>query len=496
MMTKVTLFLFSLCFFPSVCFYGQSGGSFDYHFARGLVLEHQFTRAEAHIGQWGENTPHTIYLEALSSFLQHHLDEHHYDGSALSGQTSIWLSHLEGLQDADALFTRAVVLFFSSFTHGRYGNYMASVRDFNRAYRTAGRLRSHYPRYAPGQMMHGVILVLFGSMPENYKWLLRLMNIPGDVDKGLEILHKVYKDNRNDPSYRFHEEHLFFLVFSYRNFSPEPENLRQMEQYYQHPRVKQWLVRSPMIRYSKVMLLKDLGENDRAISWMERPYRVHPQVSFLYLDAYVYGMSLLQKMDYAGAKAAFNSYLDRYSGDLYVKASRQKLAWIALLTSGKGAYQKEIRQVEGRGSLITGADKWAQQEMESGKPPNRILLKARLLFDGGYYQQALKELLRHNPSQAYSSTKDGLEYRYRLGRIYDKLEEHQKAIANYAITIKQGGEEPWYYAANAALMTGEIHLRRGEKELARKAFEKCLEIHPESYKESIHQKAKARLKSL
>lgn len=500
-MFRLTFLLMALCFMKPVfsgggSFEGSSEGTFDYDFARGLILEHQFSRGEAYIRQSGQVTSQTIYLEALSAFLQYHLDEHIYDGSVLNSRTSEWVSHLEGSDEADALFSRAAVLFFSSFTHGRYGNYVSSVRDFNKAYRTANRLKSEHPQYAAGQLMHGVILVLFGSIPENYRWLLRLMNIPGDVDKGLKIIHNMYKANRNNPAYDFHEEHLFFLAFSYRNFGPGLEALEQVDRYYEHPRVQQWLVRSPMVRYSRVMLLKDLGRNDEAIQWMERPYRVRPEVPFLFLDAYIYGLSLLEKMDYRGARVAFTDYLNRYSGQLYRKSVHQKLAWIGLLSSGEGAYRRHIDKVGTEGSLMTGADKGAQKEYEWGTPPNPGLLKTRLLFDGGYYDQAMKELMASKPSQGYASQKDDLEHHYRLARIYDKMNLQHNAITYYAITIEKGAEKPWYFAANAALMMGELHLRRGEREKAKQAFEKCLTMNPESYKESIHQKAKARLNTL
>ena len=58
-------------------------------------------------------------------------------------------------------------------------------------------------------------------------------------------------------------------------------------------------------------------------------------------------------------------------------------------------------------------DNQALSESKSNTVPNITLLKARLLFDGGYYQKALNIMIEKNPSDFCKTTKDYLEYTYR-----------------------------------------------------------------------------------
>ena len=129
--------------------------------------------------------------------------------------------------------------------------------------------------------------------------------------------------------------------------------------------------------------------------------------------------------------------------------------------------------------------------MPRHKIPNLVLLKARLLFDGGYYDKALNELL-NSPTKSFLFTrKDLVEYSYRLGRIYHESGNPDKALSFYRLTIQRGKNDPWYFAAASALQMGLIYESRGDFSRADSAYNVCLECKPAEYKNSLSQKAKA-----
>jgi tetratricopeptide (TPR) repeat protein len=143
-----------------------------------------------------------------------------------------------------------------------------------------------------------------------------------------------------------------------------------------------------------------------------------------------------------------------------------------------------------KGSTETEADKQALKDARSGKWPDPLLLKARLLSDGGYWQEAFG-LLQGKSSASFSTTEDRLEFAYRMGRIYDGLDREDEAIAAYLTTIKLGQQRREYYAARAALQIGFIYEKRGDKALAQSYFQKVLNLQDHEYKNSLDQKAKA-----
>ena len=74
-----------------------------------------------------------------------------------------------------------------------------------------------------------------------------------------------------------------------------------------------------------------------------------------------------------------------------------------------------------------------------------------------------------------------------------------KAINYFEMTIKNGLTSRYYFAANSALMLGQIYEEEKEKNKAEFYYKKCLSIKHEQYKNSIDQKALAglaRIKSM
>ena len=70
-------------------------------------------------------------------------------------------------------------------------------------------------------------------------------------------------------------------------------------------------------------------------------------------------------------------------------------------------------QCKKNGTTATDEDKTAQREARNGLAPNKHLLKARILFDGGYYQRAYNYLTTEAPNR-YDAPMLQIEYYYRL----------------------------------------------------------------------------------
>jgi hypothetical protein len=71
-----------------------------------------------------------------------------------------------------------------------------------------------------------------------------------------------------------------------------------------------------------------------------------------------------------------------------------------------------------------------------GEIPNILLLKARLLFDGGYYRKALNLLISNRDKLESLSIEQQTEYHYRLGRIYDGLDNKVNARLEYSKALE------------------------------------------------------------
>ena len=127
--------------------------------------------------------------------------------------------------------------------------------------------------------------------------------------------------------------------------------------------------------------------------------------------------------------------------------------------------------------------------------PEKSLLKARLLFDGGYYAQA-EEILMAKPITSFKNALEKAEYCYRLGRIYHESNKLSKAIEYFDLTIKANYKENEFMAANACLQLGFIYEKLNFKKLAKTYFDKVLEYKNYDYKNYLQQQAKAAIAKL
>jgi tetratricopeptide (TPR) repeat protein len=184
------------------------------------------------------------------------------------------------------------------------------------------------------------------------------------------------------------------------------------------------------------------------------------------------------------------NYIDRFKGNFYVKDALQKISWMYYLQQEPEKAQVTRERILVSGSTDTDADKQAQKEAESGKWPNEILLRARLLDDGGYYNRALLVLIGKQAS-SFPEKGERLEFYYRTGRIYEALGRESEAITAYQEALKMGEGRREYYGARAALQMGFIYEKRGDKKTALIYFKKVLSMRAHDYKDALDQKAKA-----
>ena len=178
----------------------------------------------------------------------------------------------------------------------------------------------------------------------------------------------------------------------------------------------------------------------------------------------------------------------------YVKDAWRKRAWAALLQNKPKEYQQLMDSVTVFGAAGVGADKEALTEAASGIIPNTSLIRARLLFDGGYYARAQTILDTMNVSRL---TKDEQTERlYRYARIAHRQKKIPLAKKEYRKTIALGSLSSRYFAANAALKLGEIYESEDSLTLAKSFYEECLNMNFDEYKNSILGKAKEALSGM
>jgi tetratricopeptide (TPR) repeat protein len=382
------------------------------------------------------------------------------------------------------LFTRSVIYFQWAAVDIKFGERWDAAWAFRHSFLTGSENLEKFPDFQPSLMLQGSMQVAAGTIPPGYQWLSNLLGIHGSIDAGMKNLEGML--NSTDPyAAVFHDEAAFYYL--YLKFYI----LNEREEVFQYIHHQNWNTRR---NHLFAYLVANLSLNNQDASITEDIISKLEQGPE-YLDMPVWDMQLgYAKADRLDPESIIylDRFINRFKGKFYVKDVLQKISWIYYLRHETQKAESARARILVLGNTETDADKQAMKEAESQRWPNELLLKARLLDDGGNYTQALQVLSGTQVSN-FSEDQDRLEYNYRMGRIYDALGRKDEAIRAYQDALQLGEYRHEYYGARAALQMGYIYEARGDKKKAIVYFRKVLSMKSHDYKNALDQKAKAGL---
>ena len=493
-MLKIRLFfLFSLVSFSSVA-------KEDFHFnysteakdAYEKVLSFRFREAQTILDQLKINDPYNLVVHHIENYMDL-FAIYSGEGKSLKEFKRDRANRLEQVRLGDQkspyyYYVQAEIMLHSALVKWKYSEYFGAFQDITRANRFLNRNQKLFPKFIANQKDLGLLHTIIGTIPSAYKWGIKLISgLNGTIDQGMNELSEVLSSADNDDFvFKQETQILYALLMLYiRNDKEEAWDLLQGYKLYPQ--------KSSLHCYILANVAMMNGKNETAIRILQRRPSGTDYFPFHQLE-FMLGLAKLRSMD-ASARNHFKTFLRNSNGEILVKSAYQKLAWQCLIEGDIEGYRNHIRNCLSHGKDKMEEDRIAFAEAESGLIPDARLLKARLLFDGGYYQQAAS-ILQQVREKSLASKKDRLELSYRQGRVFQSMGRIKPAINNYLKAIEMGAEEPYYYACNAALQIGQIYEKEKNLAKAKEFFRQCLQIKPKEYRNSLHHQAKAGLKRI
>lgn len=379
------------------------------------------------------------------------------------------------------LYTQAEIHMQWAFSRIKYGEYVKAFLEVRKAYKMLQDNAARFPGFKPNLKSLGILHTLLGAIPDKYKLGAKVLGMEGSIPQGLSELATVLEDK----NFVFREEALIMYALLQLHLNKnETEAWKVISNQGLRPEsnLLHCFAASSVAMYT--------GRNDDMIRLLENRPKGPQYFPFPYLDFYL-GLAKLHRLD-ADADVYFKKYLEAYKGKNYIKEAYRKLAWHALIHGNKGRYNYYLQMCLLDGQAVSDEDKSALAEAKSGRTPHLGLLKARLLFDGAYYDKALVEIGRINASNLLDDW-HRIEYYYRKGRIMDELGRADEARQAYEYTIEHGGHLPTFFSANACIKLGLLYERQGRKELAAEYYNKALTFRDHEYLNSIEAEARAGL---
>ena len=368
----------------------------------------------------------------------------------------------------------------------RFGENLKAAATFRKSFLLLKENSRLFPGFDYNDIFFGLEEAVIGTVPGDYQWLVSIFGMKGNVKKGIAKLADFVK--KHDPNDLLYNEAILFhnyLRFYLLSEQQEAWNYIASNRFPVEGNLLHLFLRANLaINYRKA----DIALHTLSIAKQHRYFTKFPIMDYEMASA------LFFKLD-PSAVSYYKSFAGRFKGRLFVKDAFQKMALWYYLHDNMPQARNNRQKIKSVGSQQVDADKQAQRFAEGDEWPNKALLRARLLIDGGYYQQALSRLGGFSTS-SFSNVADKVEFSFRIGRVHDELGNGELALKHYEAAIKMGRTRKEHFAARSALQSAFIYEKKGNNSKAVYLFHDCLSMRGHDYQNSIDQQAKAGLNRL
>jgi tetratricopeptide (TPR) repeat protein len=483
---------FLLLIFPSLLF-----AKFDFNAncqkAYGLIFELKLNTARQIVATEKKVNPGNSFVPLLENyidFFQLLTMASKADFDRLKGNKSIRLAQIEDDKEQSPynLYAQAEINLQWALIRARFGEQFNAALEIKKANSYLQDNAKKYPGFPLNAKGLGIVNAVLGSLPEGFmKRTLSTFGIKGDVKTGVSMMQRLVASLPKSVYEPFYEEVVFYYSFVLVDVA------HSSNAYAETTKCLERVSDSSLLKsYLKAYVSAKRGHNEEAITTLANRPSGQMYQSFPYLD-YLMGIAKLNKLDLTAA-SYFNKFLQSNKGVNYIKDAYLHLGWIELISGDTKGYTQNVAKVKGYGYTFNERDKQAMNEVGSAMP-NGALLKARLLFDGGYYTKSL-EVLSDIKETDLNLVKDRTEYFYRLGRNNDELGKEDAALENYQKAVNYGKGLKAYFAANSALFMGKIYMKKRNYNQAKASFNTAINMKGHQYENSIESEARDSLKSI
>jgi tetratricopeptide (TPR) repeat protein len=452
------------------------------------VLKLKFVTAKNFILKAKQQNPENLIPLVLENYIDFFTLFFNEDPLEYKRIKPIIQTRIDELKDGDEkspwhLYYLGILYLQEAAVEIKFGENWNAAWNVRHSYLALKENKKKFASFTPNDLVFGSLQAIIGTIPKGYKWLTNLLGLKGSVNEGM-LLIKNFLNNGDGWSRLMSTESTVtycFLQFHLENKKEETIQFIQSK--------KLDVVNNHLFAYMAANLTKNNKQPDIA-----KEIILNRNKSVEYFQTPVWdfelGFDYLYRLDFANALEHFEKFTSTFKGKFYLKDVYEKISWCYYLQGNKMAAENARKTLIIKGSVISDADKQAMKDATSTKWPNSLLLKVRLLCDGGHAYEAL-DLLNGKTINNFSLEEDKVEFTYRTARIYDDINRTDDAIKWYIKAIELGENRPEYFAARAALQTGIIYEKRGDKTKAINYYKRCLEMNEDEYKNSIDQKAKS-----
>ena len=383
------------------------------------------------------------------------------------------------------LYSQAEMNFQWAFARLKFREFFTAAYELRKSFKLLEENREKFPDFEPNNKLLGFFHAFIGGIPEEYMWIVKFAGFSGTIDQGIDELYSFLQATKSNSEYsHLRDEALALLATTQINVQFDPNKIEKTLKCYDDITDA-----NVLLQYSKAVILGRLARTDETIKTLEAIKLTDNQYPLHSLN-YALGTAKLKRLD-DDAIVYLKKYVQNFEGTTYIKSSYLKIAWYYLLAENEDKYWENLNYcITKGGDAYLDEDKYALNYAKTKQISDVTLLKARLLFDGGKYKEAL-HLLESGKAKIPKTNYNNMEFLYRKGRCYQKLKEYNNAIKYYKETIKESVNSTLFFGCKSALEIGKCYEELKDCKNAIIYYEKSKAIPSDEYKSSFTQQAKA-----
>jgi hypothetical protein len=353
----------------------------------------------------------------------------------------------------------------------KFEDYFGASMSIRDAYILLLKNNKKYPGFVPNLKTLGWTESLASTVPSKFNWMVNMLGIKGDYAQGIKKLETFIALNDSATPNFLYLEATYSLAYIYNHIAKDKVKALEVGGRHLLPE------RNTLSRFMLATLYNTCGENEKMLK-VALGHRTHKEALPIYHLDYLTGIGLLRKQK-QGSELFLKNFLQNFRGINGLSSASFALAQYYKLEGDGIKSDYYLSQTHKKFKPGNEQDKQAFKESLLGITDNLDLLKARLLFDGGYFNQAQIAILKAEKNST-SRKDEKTEIYYRKARIYHALQDNEQAITYYLKTIELGRESDRYFAANAALQLGVVYEEKGYLETSKAYFYDVLNGFPKN----------------
>jgi hypothetical protein len=398
------------------------------------------------------------------------------------------LERLGKLKNSDPYknYAKAEILFRSGFMKLYFGDYFSGGNNIRKSYKLLEVNKRNHPKFYIQNKTYGLIQVFVGSIPKKYKIIQNLTGMEGDVEKGIRLMGGLGFLKKVKPEHELiaRESRLiyaFVQLFLKENESLSWKIIKKECKNYRTNIFENYLLS---------LMAMETSKNDIAVKVLKVAPK-KPEVAIPFMNL-MYGITKLRKLDFS-AETTLKEFVTVSQNKSNKYTAYKLLAWSRFLQNDDSGYKKYLKKAR---SLFDESKINNDFDVKENVIQHKLLLKARLLQDGGYLTQAMNAISGLNEKN-FKTTDHKVEWYYRMGRIQQEAGDTVKALKNYKSSIHKGGSTERYFPRNAAFESAVLLKELGRIKESKTMLNLAIKGFPNSkeYESGIKQKAMALLES-